>query len=75
MLGACISVSVCGRNNGRKHNPICLKLGTNVYILREISCVIFCEHFLNSAQAELHKSISMQYGQWSESLVRRLKYV
>ena len=56
-----LSVSVSCYNNHRNY-PISLKFYTNVYVLREISCIVFGVHCPNSTCTRIHKSISI----WSK---------
>ena len=49
--------------SGRRNYSICFK-GTNVYLLREISCTVFAVHCPNSACTEIHKIFSIHYGLW-----------
>ena len=54
-------------DSGRRNYPISLKFGPNVYVLWEISCIIFDVYCLNSACIRIHRSISIHYGLWKKT--------
>ena len=57
-------LSVCvSRDSDRKNYPIRFKFGTNVYLLYEISCIVFDLYCPNSACTGLCKKISIT-GYW-----------
>ena len=51
-------------NSCHRYYTICLKFGTNVYMLCRISYIVFGMHCSNSTG--IHKSISIYYGLWRE---------
>ena len=48
------------QDSSHRNYPIHLKFGTNVYTLCKISWIVFDIYCLNSACAEIHKSISIR---------------
>ena len=55
----CIPVCL-SRDSGRRNFPICLKFGTNVFVLCKISRMVFEVHCLKSAFTRMHKNISIR---------------
>ena len=62
-------LSLCvWRDSGFRNFPIHLKFSTNIYVLCKISCMVFGVHHANRACTGIHKSISIHYKRWRETL-------
>ena len=48
--------------------PIRLEFGTDLYVLCEISCIVFTVQCPNSACTGIYQSTSIHYGTWREIL-------
>ena len=60
----CISPASVWHDSGRRNNLIHLKFRTNVYVLCEISCIIFGICCSNNVYKGVPESISMHYSLW-----------